>query len=306
MDTPFYTVDVFTDRAFGGNPLAVFPQADGLNDQQMQQIARELNLSETTFVFPADNPNHTCKLRIFTPGTELPFAGHPTLGTAHILVTTGIVTADGDTAKIIFEEGVGPVPVTVSTLGPDKTFAQLTAAQLPSFAADTPSRQDIAAMLTINEDDVSTQEPIAIASCGVPYLLAPLTGLEAMAKLCIDTQHYHRILTDCDAHAILAWTRTTSANDIDIHARMFAPAVGIIEDPATGSAAAALAGYLAKQSDQENGTLRWQIEQGVEMQRPSLLAIEADLHENMIGAIRVGGRSISISEGKMTVPATGS
>ncbi len=170
----FYTVDVFTDQVFGGNQLAVFPKAEGLTDQQMQTIARELNLSETTFVFPPEDPNNTRKVRIFTPGAELPFAGHPTLGTAHVLLAAGELASNGAVTEIVFEEGVGPIPVSISKRDSTRTFAQLSAAQMPVFGPPPRARKDLAAILSISPEDIRAHEPVEAVSCGVPYLFLPL------------------------------------------------------------------------------------------------------------------------------------
>ncbi len=298
----FYTVDVFTDQVFGGNQLAVFPKAEGLTDQQMQMIARELNLSETTFVFPPEDPNNTRKVRIFTPGAELPFAGHPTLGTAHVLVAAGEVATNGAVTEIVVEEAVGPIPVSIPKRDSIRTFAQLSAAQMPVFGPPPPARKDLAAILSISPEDIPAHEPVEAVSCGVPYLFLPLTGLEAMARIRINAMLWDEILGDYWATAVFAWTRETVHSGSDIHARMFAPAIGIVEDPATGSAAAALAGYLGVREGAQTGTLRWLVEQGLEMQRPSFLEVEADKQEGEITAVRVGGSTVPVSRGEMEIP----
>ena len=298
----FYTVDVFTDQVFGGNQLAVFPKADGLTDRQMQMIAREMNLSETTFVFPPENANNTRKLRIFTPAKELPFAGHPTLGTAHVLVATGEVTANGDVTEVVLEEGVGPVPVSVSKQDSNRTFAQLSAPQLPVIGPPPPSGEDLAAILSISPDEISADEPIQAVSCGVPFLFLPVRGLETIERLRINTTLWNETLGDYWATAVFALTRETVHPGSDVHARMFAPLFGIAEDPATGAAAAALAGYLGVREGAATGTVRWRVEQGLEMKRPSFLEVEADKQDGEIVAVRVGGSTVPVSRGEMEVP----
>ncbi len=299
----YFTVDVFTDEVFGGNPLAVFPHAEGLNDRQMQTVARELNLSETTFVFPPDNPAHTCKVRIFTPGAELPFAGHPTLGTAHVLVSNGDIAANGDTTEVVFEEGVGPVPVKVSRQSADLTFAQLSVSKLPDFGPPAPSRDDLASVLSTSPNDISADAPIQAVSCGVPFLFVPVSGLDAMARLQPNMARWTDVLGDFWATEVFALTRETVNEGSNVHARMFGPMIGITEDPATGGAAAALGGYLGVREGPETGTARWRVEQGIEMGRPSFLDVETDKQAGEITAVRVGGATVPVSRGEMDIPA---
>ena len=183
MDYRFHTADVFTDRIFGGNPLAVFPEAAGLTTARMQAIAREFNLSETAFVLPAEDPAHAACLRIFTPYTELPFAGHPTVGTAHVLASLGHIRLTGETTQIVFEEGVGPVPVTIRAEDGRPVFCQLTAAQAPTFGPEPPPAAELAAMLSLEAADILTtarDRPRAV-SCGVPFLFLPLSNRQALA-----------------------------------------------------------------------------------------------------------------------------
>ena len=300
---PFHTVDVFTDQLFGGNQLAVFTSAEGLTDEQMQMIAREMNLSETTFVFPPADQANTCKVRIFTPGGELPFAGHPTLGTAHVLAATGATATNDDPARIVLEEGVGPVPVTVSPREDGRTFAQLSVAQMPTVGPPPPSREDLAAILSISPDDIPEDQPIEAVSCGVPYLFVPVSGLEAMARLSPNTMLWNKVLGDYWADAVFAYCRETVHASSDVHGRMFAPSLGITEDPATGSAVVALAGHLGSREGAPTGTLRWMVEQGIEMGRPSFLEVEADKQAGEFKAVRVGGSTVPVSSGQMDVPA---
>jgi len=292
----FYTVDVFTEQPFAGNPLAVFPEAEGLTDPQMQSIAREMNLSETTFVFAPDDARNAAKVRIFTPSEELPFAGHPTLGTAHVLVTSGAVATNG---MVILEEGVGPIAVSVTRHGA-RTNAQLSVAQLPIAGPPPPSREALAKVLSIPEDAIAQEVPIEGVSCGVPYLFVQVSELEVIGSIRIDAARWDETIAIYWAKAVFVWTRET-VRDADIHARMFFTTTSILEDPATGSAAAAFAGHLGLREGADTGTVRWRIEQGVEMQRPSLLEVEADKEDGRIVAVRVGGSTVSISRGEMEI-----
>lgn len=298
----FYTLDVFTDRMFGGNPLAVFPDSAGLETGRMQAVARELNLSETVFVFPPDNPAHTRRLRIFTPGTELPFAGHPTIGTAHLLAAIGEVPLDGAETPIVFEEGVGPIPVTIRASEGRPVSAQFSAARMPERGPPTPSIADIADLLSLDPDDIADTPPPAAVSCGVPFLFVMVSSLDALARAQVRHDAWERTLERYWAPDVYLLARSGNGTDVTVRARMFAPSMGIAEDPATGAAAAALAGYLAPLENRASGTVRWSVDQGVEMGRPSRLEVEADLAGGIVAGIRVSGRSVLVSRGEMNLP----
>ena len=294
----YYVLDVFTDERFGGNPLAVFPDGRGLTSEQMQAIALELNLSETVFGLPPELPGHTCRVRIFTPGAELPFAGHPTVGTAHLLVELGTVKLQNGEAKIVLGEGVGPVPVTV-TEGPPR-FAELTVAKLPERGADPPSREAVAKLLSLSPADLaaSPDEPESW-SCGMPYLFVPLRDRGALRRARFDSAAWDGAFAGYWAHAVYLFCRDPERQGSDLRARLFAPSFGITEDPATGSAAAALAGWLTSRAPGDDGTRRWVIEQGVEMGRPSTIRLEADLRAGQCAAVRVGGGAVLVAEAEM-------
>ncbi len=298
----FHTLDVFTDHIFGGNPLAVFPNSVGLETKQMQAVARELNLSETVFVFPPDHSAHTRRLRIFTPGTELPFAGHPTVGTAHLLAEIGDIPLDGAETRIVFEEGVGPVPVTICASEGRPVSAQLSAARLPEFGPPAPSLVEIAEVLSLETHDIAGDPVPAAVSCGVPFLFVVLTNLDALARAQIRRDAWERTLAGYWAPHLYLLASPDNGSSTTYRARMFAPAMGIEEDPATGAAATALAGYLAALEDKDSGTVKWLIEQGVEMGRPSLLSVEADLSDGNVAEIRVSGSSVLVSHGEMNIP----
>jgi trans-2,3-dihydro-3-hydroxyanthranilate isomerase len=299
----FYTADVFTDRAFRGNPLVVFPHGPGLSTEQMHRIARDLNLSETVFVFPAQQPRHTRRLRIFTPSAELPFAGHPTIGTAHVLASIGEIVLERDVTNIVLEEGVGPVPVRIRARDGRPVFAQLEAPRLPEFGPPPPSLETIAATLSLSSSDLGGAEagPQAV-SCGVPFLFVPVRDKEALRRVRVNREQWERSFASYWAPHLYVFVYDAELSSSSLRARMFAPALGIEEDPATGAAATALAGYLGARDGRADATLRWRIEQGFEMGRPSILDVEADKRDGAIISIRVGGASVLISEGTMEVP----
>lgn len=300
MRYAFCTVDVFSERIFGGNPLAVFPEAQGLNPAMMQRIAGELNLSETAFVFPAEQAEHTRRLRIFTPQVELPFAGHPTIGTAYALAATGRITLDGEQTRIVLEETVGPVRVDVQARDGRPVSARLWAAQMPVFGPP-PEKAELAKMLSLEAEalEAGPLSPQAV-SCGVPFTFIPLRDREALGRARLDLAIWKRLLADTWAPHVYCLALDPEMAGHDLRARMFAPAMGIEEDPATGAAASALAGYLGGR--EADGRLRWVVEQGFEMDRPSILEVEADKREGEIVAVRVGGSCVMVSEGLIEIP----
>jgi trans-2,3-dihydro-3-hydroxyanthranilate isomerase len=298
MNARYYTCDVFTDRKFGGNQLAVFPDARGIAPELMGPIAREFNFSETTFVLPPDDPSHTAKVRIFTPGGELQFAGHPTVGTAHVLATIGAIPLTGNETRIVFEEGVGPVPVVIRSTDGRPEFAQLSVAQLPEVGPPPPTKETLAAALSLTPADLlpGNMRPETV-SCGTPFLFIPLRDREAVGRARVKLDLFEAALTGYATNKVMVFALDAEQEGHDVRARMFAPAIGVPEDPATGSAAVGLGGYLAARDSRRDGTLRWVIEQGFEMGRPSILEVEADKQEGRTTAVRVGGKTVMVCEG---------
>jgi trans-2,3-dihydro-3-hydroxyanthranilate isomerase len=302
MRARFLTCDVFTDRVFGGNQLAVFPDARDIAPELMAPIAKEFNYSETTFVLPPDDPSHTAKVRIFTPGGELQFAGHPTVGTAHVLATIGAVKLTGDRTDIVFEEGVGPVPVTIRSRDGKPEFAQLSVAQLPEVGPPPPSAETLAAALSLSAEDLlqGDMSPQTV-SCGTPFLLIPLRDRAAVARSRVKLDLFEAALDQYVTSKVMVFAMDAEHAGHDVRARMYAPSIGVPEDPATGSAASGLAGYLAARDARRAGTLRWIVEQGFEMGRPSILELEADKKDGAITAVRVGGKTVMVQEGTFAI-----
>ena len=300
MNARYLTADVFTDRRFGGNQLAVFPDAREITEDLMPQIAREFNYSETTFVFPPDDPSHTAKVRIFTPGGELQFAGHPTIGTAHVLASIGAIRLTGEETRIVLEEGVGPVPVTIRAKDGRPDFAQLTAARAPELGPPAPSSKTFADMLSLSHDEVLDGDMVPEAwSCGTPFLFVPLKNRAAVARARVKLDSFESALANYFTQMVFVFALDAEQSGHDVRARMFSPGIGIPEDPATGSANVALAGYLGSRDPRRDGTLRWTVEQGFEMGRPSILEVEADKKDGRVTTARVGGRTVLVCEGRM-------
>jgi trans-2,3-dihydro-3-hydroxyanthranilate isomerase len=295
----FYTADVFTDTIFGGNQLAVLPDARGLSTEQMAAITREFNYSESTFVFPPENPNHTRRVRIFTPGGEVPFAGHPTVGTAHVLAAVGEIPLTGAETRIVLEENVGPVPVVIRSRDGKPEFAQFSVAMLPRVSEPTVTRETLAPMLSLDVNDLLDGDyaPQGV-SCGLPFLLVPLRDRQAVARSRLRLDRWEQALQGSEHEMVMVFAADGERPGSDMRARMYGPSVNVIEDPATGSACACLAGFLAARTPRD-GTLRWVVEQGFEMGRPSIIRIEADKSNGDITAVRVGGNTVLVSKGEL-------
>ena len=302
MNYAFYTADVFTNQIFGGNPLAVFPQADSLTPDLMQKIAAEINYSETVFVFPPTTPQGTRRLRIFTPQAELPFAGHPTIGTAFVLAAIAEIPLVDAETTIYLEEGVGLVPVTIHSQAGQPIYSELRAAQLPEFGPEPPAIPLLAELLSLQPAQILTGEyyPQAV-SCGLPFLFIPLSDQQALNQARLKLDLWEKFLRDYWASSLYLFTLDSTVPGLDFHARMFAPGLGVPEDPATGSAATALGGYFA-QRQVGDGQWVWHGEQGRLMGRPSHLTIKVQQVNQVIQAIAVGGASVLVSQGTMTIP----
>lgn len=267
----FVTVDVFTDRRFGGNPLAVFPEARGLTDVQMQAIAAEFNLSETTFVLPPDNPQHDARVRIFTPKAELPFAGHPNVGTGFVLARRMARAPEHFT----FEEGAGLVRVHPLRDPAGALSGARIAAPTSLSIGDSVPIELVAACAGLSPDDVATGAHMPlIASVGTPFVIAELASVAALWRAAPDLRAFRDAaarVPEFAARLSLHLYARVDGEATRLRARMFAPLAGVIEDPATGSANAALAALLTSLAPGTNVTLAYDIEQGEEMGRPSRL-----------------------------------
>jgi trans-2,3-dihydro-3-hydroxyanthranilate isomerase len=293
----YYICDVFTDTRFGGNQLAVLPEAQGLSDAQMQQIAREFNFSETTFVLPQEQ-GHTRRVRIFTPATEIPFAGHPNVGTAFVLATTGKVGPIDQASIVTFEEKAGLVPISIRWQE-GRLWCELTAPERLSLGASV-TAEAVASAVSLTPSDVktTTHQP-QMASVGLPFLMVELADRSALARARINVPGFEALRAldvTPDVHMYVK-----SADDFDVRTRMFAPFDGVPEDPATGSANCALAGLLSHYNAIPGGTFQWRIAQGVEMGRPSVLYARAEKRDGIVVATWIGGTSVMVSEGTIEV-----
>lgn len=294
----YYLCDTFTDSRFGGNQLAVLPNARGLNDEQMQKIAREFNLTETTFVFPPER-GHTRKVRIFTTSTEVPFAGHPNIGTAFVLATAGEFGKISSTIQVYFEEKAGVVPVSILKNPGKPLSCRLAAPEKLSVGGTVPVEIVAEAVSLYPADIITDTHPPRVASVGLPFLFVELADRSALQQAEIDTKKLYSMARDGLPTNIHLYVH--SDDEFDIWARVFAPLKGVPEDPATGSANCALAGLLSHYDEERNGLFKWRITQGVEMGRPSILNAEAEKRNGDIIATTIGGACVMVAEGHIEV-----
>jgi trans-2,3-dihydro-3-hydroxyanthranilate isomerase len=294
----YYICDVFTDTRFGGNQLAVLPEAQGLSDRRMQQIAREFNFAESTFVFPAE-AGHTRKVRIFTPSIEVPFAGHPNVGTAFALATAGEFGPIQPSITVTFEEKAGLVPITIHQREGGRLWCELSAPQRLSLGKTT-SVQSLARAVSLAPDDVVTRtHPPQVASVGLPFLMAELKDRAALERARVNMDGLDALVAEGVTPDVHLYVH--SVDEFDLRARMFAPLDGVPEDPATGSANCALAGLLSQHDERADGSFYWRIAQGVEMGRPSLLEARTEKRAGAVTGIWIGGASVLVSEGVIEV-----
>lgn len=300
----FVTLDVFTDKMFGGNPLAVLPDARGLTTQQMQTIAREFNYSETTYVLPPEDENNTRKVRIFTSMAEIPFAGHPNVGTAVALARLDELGEAIAGQRILFEEPAGVVSVILRGNGGEIDAAEFIAPVINGFEDEIPVEEAASALGLAPDRVVTAHHAPRIVSLGLRFLYVELKDLEALAASEAAPGPVTRISAARGLDGVFAYARTgeSSGNGADMRARVYAPVHGVMEDPASGSANAGLANILASLSEEQDATLEWDVAQGVEMGRPSRLHLTAERRRGEVVEVRVAGGAVVACRGKIEVP----
>ncbi|MDV2495310.1 MAG: PhzF family phenazine biosynthesis protein [bacterium] len=300
---PTYRVlqaDVFTDRPFGGNPVAVLPEAEGLDEATMQQIAREMNLSETAFVFPPTAPGADVRVRFFTPEREIPFAGHPTLGTHYLLALEGRYELREPVTRIHQEIGLGVLPVDLHVSGGGVAHVVMTQ-DLPTFGPEATHRGLVTKALSLTPEALAPGHPVQVVSTGLPHLIIPLSSLKAIEAARVDLAAMDELAETLEVDCFMPFSLETVDPAKAVHVRMFAPRLGVPEDPATGSGSGALGAYLARHKlvKATSPTTVIVSEQGLEAGRPSTVRIEVDGTDD-ITAVRVGGQVVKVMEGTLT------
>lgn len=300
----FYQADVFTGQPFGGNPVAVFPDAQGLTDFELQQIAREMNLSETVFVFPPTDQAAVVRLRIFTPTQEIPFAGHPVLGTFYVLAQLGLIAITDGVTRVMQECNIGLFPVEIHAQEGQVTRVVMTQPK-PLFLGSIEETEDllhISKTLGLPKYQiVDTKAPVMVVSTGLPVVIVPVRALTAVRSIEPDAAAIVEMCERFGTNGILVYTTMTVEDHATVHTRMFAPAIGILEDPATGSASGAMGAYLVHNGLVEVGPLTEIIvEQGYEIGRPSRILVQVESDDDTIQTVKVGGQVVMVVEGVLS------
>lgn len=294
----FYMCDVFTDRPFGGNQLAVLPDAAGLTETVMQRITREFNFSESAFVFPAER-GHTRRVRIFTPTREVPFAGHPNIGTAFVLAATGAFGSLDEPIAVRFEEKAGVVPLSIHRRNSGEICCELEAPESVSVGMTIPVDLIVSALGLNSADIVTASHAPQVVSAGLPFIITELATQNALSRVRLNVRGFDEIAAAGATPDVHVYTRSTG--EFDVHARVFAPLDAVPEDPATGSATCALAGLLAQIDETPDRYFRWRISQGSEMGRPSVLEASAEKKNGVVLWTRVAGQSVIVADGYIDV-----
>ena len=300
MRLNYHLLDVFTDRRFGGNQLAVFPEPPrDLPARTMQMIAKELNLSETTFVFPPVDSANDYRLRIFTPAAELPMAGHPTVGSAYMLARLGSLGRIEGENTIVFEEGVGPIGVSIRADERGNPTDVWMKQPIPQFLDVYEDRRTIAEILSLTADDLRRDVPMQVVSSGLPFLFVVVNSLVAVRRIRFRYDKWSQQLAATNAENVFVTTTETVYEDSTVHCRMFAPSLGVNEDPATGSASGPLGAYLLRYGLVQTDSMV--SEQGFEIGRPSFIHIKVRRNGHTFSEIAVGGQCVYIGHGTLFI-----
>jgi trans-2,3-dihydro-3-hydroxyanthranilate isomerase len=304
MKYNYYIADVFTKQIFNGAQIAVFPNADGLSKQQMQLVAKELNLSETVFVSHPNKQLSTRVMRIFSPQGEIDFAGHPIIATAYVLAQCGDIQLDGAVTPIVFEQNIGPVSVNISAEDGKPSFVQFTRKISSIIDRFTPSDEELASFLSIQPSEFDHKKYSArLVSCGFPYLIVPVWRYESVRAARFNYAAWSQsIAPQTAAQEILLFSPKTPHADADFHARLLGPRIGIHEDPPVGNAMPAFASYLCSFDFMQKGTYTFSVDRGEQSSRRSVLNLEMDHKAESMLTIRVGGSAVMVAEGIMNIP----
>jgi trans-2,3-dihydro-3-hydroxyanthranilate isomerase len=294
----YHLVDVFTDRSFGGNQLAVFTDGASVPSELMPRFAKELNLAESTFVLPPTNPANNYRVRIFTPDRELPMAGHPTVGTAYTLARLGMIPRQGNPTSIVFEEGVGDIPVAISYEGDATIPSMIWMTQpKPRFGPVVEDHTLVREALSLPDEAIDSRYPVQVVSTGLPFLYVPIKTLADIKGITLNAQACRQLIAPYGTDGIFVFTLEVETPGSTVHSRMFAPGLGIAEDPATGAASGPLGAYLV-----HYGIARADAhivsEQGLEMGRPSYIHIEVLSEGGELTAARIAGQCYYMGRGE--------
>jgi trans-2,3-dihydro-3-hydroxyanthranilate isomerase len=303
MGLTYHILDVFTERPLGGNPLAVVLEADHLSSAEMQAIAREFNLSETVFVLKPTQPAQTARIRIFTPGREMPFAGHPTIGAAVLLAGLRTPAVNGEQDAIIgLEEEAGNIRVGVRLRNGAAAYGEFDAPRMWSSPEPLAPIEDVSAALDLVPAELGFEGHVPVVLKGATlFAYVPVAGLDVISKVRAVPGHWSRAFTDQGIDGVYLYTRQCVRGQSSFHARMLAPDMGIAEDPATGAAAAGFAHVIQLAESLPDGSHKRSIEQGFEMGRPSTIAVLMTVSRGKVEAVRIGGHAVRVAEGQLLI-----
>lgn len=304
MNYKYYIVDVFTNKLFNGAQIAVFPQANGLSSQLMQLLARELNLTETVFVLGNDVDEHKKRMRIFTPKTEIDFAGHPIIATAYVLASCGEITLTGQFTPVIFEQHAGSIHANITNDNGKPGFIQFTGKVSPIVDRFAPPNGELASFLHIPESQIDSKKfSTRLVSCGFPYLIVPVYNYETVRNARFNFQAWSQsIAPQTAAQEILLFSAKTPFQDADFHVRLLGPNIGIHDDPPVGTAMPAFASYLCSFEHLQKGTYTFAVDRGEKQTRRSLINLEMDNKREDSLTFRIGGEAVLVAEGTMYIP----
>jgi trans-2,3-dihydro-3-hydroxyanthranilate isomerase len=304
MNYKYYIADVFTRRIFNGAQIAVFPNADGLSEQTMKLVARELNLTETVFVFHRDGDASKRRIRVFTPKGEINFAGHPVIAAAFVLAACGDVELSGKYTPVVFEQNVGPITANISNDDGKPAFIQFTGKVAPIVDRYVPTESELAAFLGIDQRQIDHKKHTPrLVSCGFPYLVVPVYNYETVRKAKFNYQAWSQSSApQTAAQEILLFSAKTPYQDADFNARLVGPNIGLHDDPPVGNAMPAFAGYLCSFEHMQKGTYTFAVDRGDENSRRSVINLEMDHKRQDTLTIRIGGEAVMAAEGMMYIP----
>jgi len=304
MNYNYYIADVFTRQIFSGAQIAVFPNADGLSNEHMQLLARELNLSETVFVFHPDSESTTRKMRIFSPLGEIDFAGHPIIATAYVLGCCGDINLTEAITHVVFEQNVGPIDVNISANQGNPVFVQFSRKISSIVDRFAPTDEELASFLSIKQSELDHKKySPRLVSCGVPYLIVPVWSYETVRKAKFNFPAWSQsIAPQTAAQEILLFAPKTPFSDSDFNARLLGPRIGINEDPPVGSAMPAFASYLCSFEHTRKGTHTFAVDRGDAQSRRSVINLEMDHKGQGLLTLRVGGEAVMFAQGTVMLP----
>lgn len=304
MNYKYYIADVFTKRIFNGAQVAVFPNADGLNEQAMKLVARELNLTETVFVFHRDGDAAKRRMRVFTPKGEINFAGHPVIAAAFVLAACGDIELAAKYTSVVFEQNVGPVTANITNSDGKPAFIQFTGKVSPIVDRYVPTESELSAFLGIDPKQIDHKKHTPrLVSCGFPYLVVPVYNYETVRKAKFNYQAWSQSSApQTAAQEILLFSAKTPFQDADFNARLVGPNIALHDDPPVGNAMPAFAAYLCSFEHMQKGTYTFAVDRGDETTRRSVINLEMDHKRQDTLTVRIGGEAVMAAEGTMTVP----